>query len=87
MFIPLPWKPSPQGGVTDLHLYKSGDDSPEIINVSTEKYLYGAEADVVAEGVKQKEAVYPAMSIDDTLALMRSLDQWRKEIGLVYDGE
>ena len=87
LFIPFPWKPSPQGGVTELHLYKSGDDSPEIINVSTEKYLYGAEADAVAEGVKQKEAVYPAMSIDDTLALMRSLDQWRKEIGLVYDGE
>ena len=87
LFIPLPWKPSPQGGATELHLYRSGNDTPEVIKVSTEKYLYGAEADAVARGVEGKEEIYPAMTTEDTLALMRSLDRWRKEIGLSYDGE
>ena len=75
------------GGATELHLYRSGNDTPEVIKVSTEKYLYGAEADAVARGVEGKEEIYPAMTTEDTLALMRSLDRWRKEIGLSYDGE
>jgi len=87
IFIPVPWKPSPQGGETELQLYKNGVSEPELIKVKTEKYLYGAEADAVAQGIEAKEAIFPAMSCDDTLALMRSLDRWREEIGLRYDGE
>ena len=55
--------------------------------VKTEKYLYGAEADAVARGIGAGKAIFPAMSCDDTLALMRSLDRWREQIGLRYDGE
>ncbi len=87
LFVPVPWKPSPQGGETELHLYKNGSEEPEVIKVKTEKYLYGAEADTVAKGIETKEAIFPAMSCEDTLALMRSLDRWREEIGLYYDGE
>ena len=96
LFIPQPWKPSPQGGTTELHYYPSGAGTPsnklesgslEVIKVTTEEYLYGAEADAVAVGIREKCAPYPAMSLEDTLALMRSLDTWRREIGLSYDGE
>jgi len=87
LFVPVPWKPSPQGGETELYLYKNGVEEPEVIKVKTEKYLYGAEADAVAAGIEAKEAIFPSMSCEDTLALMRSLDRWRQEIGLHYDGE
>ena len=95
LFIPEPWKPSPQGGSTELHYYPSDSGTPseksesgcEVIKVTTEEYLYGSEADVFATGVHEKKTPYPAMSVDETLALMRSLDAWRSEIGLSYDGE
>lgn len=87
LFIPVPWKPSPQGGDSELQLYKNGTDEPKLIKVKTEKYLYGAEADAVARGIGAGKAIFPTMSCDDTLALMRSLDRWREQIGLRYDGE
>lgn len=87
LFVPIPWKPSSQGGETELYLYKNGAEEPEVIKVKTEKYLYGAEADAVARGIGAGKAIFPAMSCDDTLALMRSLDRWREQIGLRYDGE
>ena len=87
IFVPVPWKPSPQGGETELHLYKGSAEEPEVIKVKTEKYLYGSEADAVALGIEAKKAIFPAMSCEDTLALMRSLDRWREEIGLRYEGE
>ena len=68
-------------------MYKNGAEEPEVIKVKTEKYLYGAEADAVARGIGAGKAIFPTMSCDDTLALMRSLDRWREQIGLRYDGE
>ena len=87
IFVPVPWKPSPQGGENELHLYNGSAEEPEVIKVKTEKYLYGSEADAVALGIEAKKAIFPAMSCEDTLALMRSLDRWREEIGLRYEGE
>ncbi len=85
--VPLPWKPAFRGGTTQLLLKRRGAEEPEVIEVTTDEYLYGAEADTVARHLDARQAASPAMSWDDTLGLMRALDAWRSEIGLRYDGE
>ncbi|MGK0189486.1 MAG: putative dehydrogenase [Verrucomicrobiales bacterium] len=87
LYVPLPWKSAPLGGTTELHLFKAGVDEAEVIEVTTEEHLYGAEADTVARFLDARQAASPAMSWDDTLGLMRALDRWRAEIGLRYEGE
>ena len=87
LFVPVPWKPAQEGGTTELHLFQRGSDVPQIVEVTTDDYLYGAEADTVARYLDARQAASPAMSWDDTLGLMRALDHWRAEIGLRYEGE
>ena len=87
LFVPIPWKPSVEGGTTELHLFRAGSEEPEVIEVTTDEHLYGREADTVAKFLEARQAESPAMSWDDTLGLMRALDAWRAEIGLRYDGE
>ena len=84
IFIPLPWKPAQKGGATQLHLFKPGNEAPEVIEVVSGDHLYGAEADTVARYIKARQAGSPAMSLDETLALMRALDSWKEQIGLSY---
>lgn len=89
LIVPNPWLPAVEGGATKLIL-RHGDEetgrSEEIV-VETSTPLYAWEADAFAEGVETGCAPFPAMSPDDTLGNMRALDAWRREIGLVYDGE
>src|SRR5262249_43184220 len=47
--------------------------------------LYALEADTVAQYLDERQA--PAMTWEDTLGNMRTLDQWRTAIGVVYDAE
>jgi aryl-alcohol dehydrogenase-like predicted oxidoreductase len=49
--------------------------------------LYAIEADTVANNIVRRQAPSPAMSWDDTLGNMRALDQWRGQIGMVYEAE
>ena len=84
IFVPLPWKPAQKGGATQLHLFKPGNEDPEVIEVVSGDHLYGAEADTVARYIKARQARSPAMSLDETLGLMRALDSWKEQIGLSY---
>ena len=84
IFVPLPWKPAQKGGATQLHLFKPGNETPEVIEVVSGDHLYGAEADTVARNIKARQARSPAMSLDETLGLMRALDCWKEQIGLSY---
>jgi predicted dehydrogenase/aryl-alcohol dehydrogenase-like predicted oxidoreductase len=87
ILVPWPWIPSREGGTTKILLQKEGDPQPQEILVETQAWLYGIEADVVAANLDRRQARSPAMSWDDTLGNMRTLDRWRQEIGLVYDTE
>ena len=87
LFVPLPWKPAQKGGATQLHLFRPGNDDPEVIEVVSGDYLYGAEADTVARFLDVRQAQSPAMCWEETLALMRALDAWKAEIGLSYKAE
>lgn len=63
------------------------DKEPSEIAVETGDYLYGLEADTVAQFLDKRGADSPAMSPEDTLGNMQALDRWRETIGLVYECE
>ncbi len=85
--VPWPWIPSREGGTSRILLHRKGQERPEEIVIETGEYLYGLEADVVAANLEKRQAQPPAMSWEDTLGNMRTLDMWRESIGLVYESE
>jgi beta-glucosidase len=48
-------------------------------------FQYALEADMVASYVDERQA--PAMTWNDTLGNMKTLDRWRAALGVVYDAE
>lgn len=87
IFIPSPWIPAREGGKVAITVKGKGDKEPREVVVETGDYLYGLEADTVAKFAAQSGAESPAMSPEDTLGNMQTLDRWRESIGLVYEGE
>jgi predicted dehydrogenase/aryl-alcohol dehydrogenase-like predicted oxidoreductase len=79
--VRTPWLP---GAESRLMVGRDGRDPAELV-VRTNEDLYGAEADTVASHLDLRQA--PAMRWEDSLGNMRTLDRWRREIGLVYDVE
>jgi len=87
--IPTPWIPNREGGKTTIELlrYYGKQKGAEEITVESPNWLYALEADVVAKHIADRQAAFPAMTWEDTLGNMRTLDRWRQAIGLVYDAE
>jgi len=79
-----PWIPG-RVGVPKIILSKDGEAKAQEILVEPNAGLYTLEADEVAAHLEKKQS--PAMSWDDSLGNMKTLDQWRAAIGLVYDSE
>jgi predicted dehydrogenase/aryl-alcohol dehydrogenase-like predicted oxidoreductase len=86
ILVTSPWIPARAGGCTDIIVQRSGE-ARQIIEVKTDEWLYGIEADTVAANVEQRQASAPAMSWDDSLGNMKTLDAWRAAIGLTYEQE
>jgi aryl-alcohol dehydrogenase-like predicted oxidoreductase len=84
--VPSPWIPAREPGETKIIVHRDGEE-PREISMKTKRGLYALEADTVAENIGRRQAPPPAMSWDDTLGNMRTLDLWRQQIGLVYDLE
>jgi len=82
--IPSLWIPAREGGKVSITVHRQGKDPEEIV-IETKDWLYGLEADTVARHAAERQA--PAMSWDDSLGNMRTLDRWRESIGLTYDLE
>jgi predicted dehydrogenase len=87
--LPNPWlcnRQSPDLGEIIVHL---NGQSPQTIKVPANVTSYTLEADVVGHAIAagQCQAPSPAMTWDDTLGNMRTLDRWRESVGLVYDAE
>lgn len=87
ILIPDPWIPTREGGTTKIIVTKKGK-TQEII-IESKKPLYSIEADTVGKSIMEgkKEAPWPAMTWDDTLGNMRTLDMWRSSFGFLYDSE
>jgi aryl-alcohol dehydrogenase-like predicted oxidoreductase len=83
--VPTPWLFSVDGGSSSIWLHRHDREQAEEIVIQSERGLYTIEADTVASHLAERQA--PAMTWDDTLGNMRTLDRWREAIGLVYDRE
>lgn len=80
-----PWIPSCEGGLTKILINKKG--GIQEISIETKEWLYAIEADTVAKNIEARQASSPAMTWEDTLGNMKTLDLWRSSFGFVYDSE
>ena len=85
--VPVPWMPLREGGRSVILVHRNGQEKPKEIVIETGEWLYGIEADTVAENLTRRQASSPAMTWDDTLGNMKMLDSWRQAIGLCYESE
>ena len=83
ILVPSPWFVSREPGFTKIIIFKN--NLPEEVIVESDRGIYAIEADTVAAHIAQRQA--PAMSWDDSLGNMRTLDRWRAEVGMIYDSE
>lgn len=81
--VPSPWVITRAPGFSKIIIFK--DHVPQEIVVEAQRGLYALEADHVAEYIEARQS--PLVSWDDTLGNMRTLDLWRKNVGVVYDSE
>ncbi len=89
ILVPEPWIPARNGGQTKILVHKYDKKQTEEIVVEAKKPLYTIEIDTVTKHIVagRKEALFPAPTLNDTLGNIKTLDIWRKGIGLVYDME
>ena len=84
ILLPSPWLPRTGD---DLSILVKKDQEPTIqrIAVDNTRDQYALEADTVAAYIDERQA--PAMTWNDTLGNMKTLDRWRAALGVVYDAE
>jgi predicted dehydrogenase/aryl-alcohol dehydrogenase-like predicted oxidoreductase len=84
ILLPSPWPP--RAG-DDLHLLvkKEQESTIQSITVDNTQDQYALEADMVAAYLEKRQA--PAMTWNDTLGNMQTLDRWRAALGVVYNAE
>ena len=87
IFLPDPFVPARNGGTARILVRKRGQAEPQEIAVQCPRPLYSIEADTVAAHIAERQAPSPAMTWDDSLGNMKSLDRWRQAVGVVYDAE
>ena len=69
-----------------IEIHRTGEPS-EYLKIETDRWLYAIEADHVSDNLKNRQASFPGMTWDDSLANMRTLDRWREAIGMDYQAE
>ncbi|MBM4044202.1 MAG: oxidoreductase, partial [Planctomycetes bacterium] len=87
ILVPSPWFCARDGGASKIIVQRKGGKAPREIVVESPAGIYSIEADTVAANIAKRQAPSPAMSWADTLGNMRTLDQWRTAVGMVYDSE
>ncbi len=87
LVVPEPWFCSGvEGGTSRIEVHRAGQD-PEHVAVTSGSWLYAIEADYVAENIDRRQASFPGMTWEDSLANARTLDRWRDAIGMEYEAE
>lgn len=84
LVLPTPWF---AGGErrSEIHLTRGGET--QVLVDEHPKSSYAFEADTVATHIAERRAAWPAMTPEDTLGNMKTLDRWRAAIGLEYEDE
>jgi predicted dehydrogenase/aryl-alcohol dehydrogenase-like predicted oxidoreductase len=85
IYLPTPWTADRSKGGVHKIIVSRGET--KTISVRANRSAFSFEADMVASNLKQRQAPSPAMSWNDTLGNMRTLDRWRQAIGLQYGFE
>jgi predicted dehydrogenase len=84
IFVPSPFTPG-TGETLSMRVKKDGGQETQDIFVENSTGLYALEADTVATYIAERQS--PTMNWEDTLGNMRTLDQWREAVGVVYEVE
>ncbi len=87
ILVPQPWFCGGESRRSTIVVTVQGEPAPREITISPYAGPYSIEADTVARHIADRQAPSPAMSWDDTLGNMRTLDRWRQAVGVVYDAE
>ena len=82
-----PWTPGRNGGPYHSTIKIHKDNKVEKIDFKGPEHLFFFEAELSSQTIiKQKlEAPYPAMTWEDTLGNLKTLDQWRHAVGYSLD--
>jgi len=86
ILVPAPWFGSKAGEPARIFLHRNGEEKQEIL-VPNDASSYTHEANIVAWNIEKRQAPPPAMTWDDTLGNMKTLDMWRQAIGFQYEIE
>jgi predicted dehydrogenase len=81
-----PWQPGVGGRRPALLVQRDAPDTAEEIVVPSDRPLYALEVDAFADCLALGRVPFPLMDAADTLGNMRTLDAWRQEIGLEFNG-
>ena len=86
--LPNPWAASRNAAPDCKIILRRKGEAEEIIPAS-EKSSFGYEVELASEAIRagQTQAPAPAMTWNDTLGNLATLDQWRQAIGLSYPME
>ena len=88
IFVPSPWFPAREGGTTQDHRQAKGRQRAAHVEMTTDAVALRPRGRHRRRATSsRRQAPFPAMTWDDTLGNMRTLDRWREAIGLVYDME
>jgi predicted dehydrogenase/aryl-alcohol dehydrogenase-like predicted oxidoreductase len=84
VFLPSPWF---AGGEMQsvIHLTRAGQT--QVLTDEHPKTAYAYEADAVARHIEARQAAWPAMTPEDSLGNMKTLDRWRRAVDLEYPDE
>lgn len=81
--VASPWLPGRIGSEARIVVDRWGAE-PEVIDVPLEADVYTVEVDAVSAFIRRGERSPSAMSWEESLANMHTLDRWRASIGLRY---
>ena len=81
--ITNPWTPGKDGGPYKSLIIVKTNSKEEIINIEGPEHLFSFEVDIASRCIieKKAEASPPAMTWNDTLGNLLTLDYWRQEVG------
>lgn len=83
ILLPSPWLPGRIGPRAGLVVERAGAE-PVVVDVPVERDVYVVEVDRVNAYVREGVRSAPAMTWEESLENMRTLDRWRASIGLRY---
>ena len=87
--LTTPWLPTIDGVMTTHISIKRRGASTETVAVTADRGLYAYQADELASCIARgdRQATHPAPTWDDSLGNIRTLDAWRRAVGVTYPTE